>query len=65
MVLEFPSLFGISHNLLCRLLNLINIMPQLLGLCNPPVDIGGAFIADLPNVCLDCNESAEDMGLLV
>lgn len=55
MALEFPTLFGVSHDLLRRLLNLFNVMPQLLGLCNPPVDIRGTLFADLSNICLDRN----------
>lgn len=55
MALEFLTLFGISHYLLRRLPNPTNVMPQLLGLRNPPVDIRGTLFADLSNICLDCN----------
>lgn len=45
-------MLSISHNLLASYLDLIDVMPQLLSLCNPFVDIGGGIIADLADTPL-------------
>lgn len=52
-------MLSLSHNLLARYLDLIDVMPQLLSLCNPFVDIGGGIIADQADTPLYCQKSVK------
>lgn len=53
-------MFSLSHNLLGRFLDLLDVMPQLLSLCNPSVDIGGGVFANLSDTSLYQNKSVEE-----
>lgn len=54
-------MFSLSHNLLGIFLDLLNVIPQLLRLCNPCVDIGGGVFAALFDTSLYRHKLVEEI----
>ena len=55
-------MLSLSHNLLARFLDLIDVIPELLSVCNPSVDIGSGIFADLSDTSLYRHKLLKKLG---